>query len=294
MRDAPAAEVEISTVLVRALLANQHPDLAHLEIGFLAEGWDNSQFRLGDHLIVRLPRRRLAVQLIEHEQRWLPRLAPVLPLPIPQPIRVGLPSELFPWPWSVVEWVPGLDAISARVSDTRTAGETLGGFFAALHQPAPTDAPVNRFRGVPLADRAKRDGNVFAALLEDQLIPEAAIDIWHRGLTAAPYEGPPLWLHGDAHAGNMLVCDGRLVSLIDWGDITSGDPASDLIGFWMVLDDRGRAAARSALHHDDDTWIRARGWAVAFAAMLLTNSADRPQYFELARRTIDEVLTSAV
>jgi aminoglycoside phosphotransferase (APT) family kinase protein len=117
-----------------------------------------------------------------------------------------------------------------------------------------------------------------------------AIDVWREALETVPYDGPPLWLHGDPHAGNMIVDDGKLVSIIDWGDITSGDPASDLIGFWMLLDEPGRHAARAALDHDEDTWIRARGWAVAFAGMLLANSADRPEYRDLGLRTIEEVL----
>ncbi len=291
-QDSPAAEIEISAAMIRSLLTQQHPDLAELEVSFLAEGWDNSQFRLGHELIVRLPRRKLAVQLIEHEQEWLPRIAPALPLPIPVPVRFGRPSALFPWPWSVVRWVAGTDAIGASLSDTEAEGIRLGRFFAALHTPAPANAPENRFRGIPLAERADRDGHALQSLRTNGLVPDSALAIWSEALAAPPYDGAPLWLHGDPHAGNLVVDDGQIVSVIDWGDITSGDPASDLVGCWMVLDQTGRDAVRSVLPHDQDTWKRARGWAVSFAAMLLNNSADRPHYFELGQRTISEVISS--
>jgi aminoglycoside phosphotransferase (APT) family kinase protein len=279
---------------VRSLLVSQHPDLAHLQVRFLADGWDNTQFRLGKDLIVRLPRRQLAAELIEHEQTWLPQIAPSLPLPIPVPLRIGSQSDLFPWPWSVVRWIAGTDAISAHVTDTEAEGVRLGRFFAALHTPAPANAPENRFRGIPLAQRADRDGAALQSLRGQGLLPEAAMEIWKQALTAQPHRGPSLWLHGDPHAGNMVVDGGRITSVIDWGDITSGDPASDLVGCWMVLDHAGRDAARSVLPHDDDTWTRASGWAVSFAAMLLTNSADRPGYFALGQRTIAEVISSAI
>ncbi|MFW2381995.1 MAG: aminoglycoside phosphotransferase family protein [Acidimicrobiales bacterium] len=292
VRDSPAAEVDISPELVRSLLAAQHPDLAHLEITFLAQGWDNCQFRLGDRLIARLPRRKLAVRLIEHEQVWLPHLAPLLPLPIPAPVRLGSPSELFPWPWSIVPWLQGRDALRSAVLDTRATGEQLGQFFNALHRPAPADAPENLHRGIPLDHRAERDEAALVALTNQGVVPPMAIDVWRVALGSPPHDGPPLWLHGDPHAGNMIVQDGALVSIIDWGDITSGDPASDLIGFWMLLDEPGRQAGRAALDHGEDTWIRAKGWAVVFAGMLLTNSADRPDYYDLGLRTIEEVIRS--
>jgi aminoglycoside phosphotransferase (APT) family kinase protein len=292
-RDSPAAEIEISSALVRSLLTDQHPDLAELELQFLAEGWDNSQFRLGQELIVRLPRRKLAVRLIEHEQAWLPRIGPTLPLPIPVPVRFGRPSALFPWPWSIVGWIAGSDAMSASVSDTTAEGIRLGRFFAALHTPAPASAPENRFRGVPLAERAERDGQALQSLRNQGHVPDDALTIWKEALHTPPYDGPPLWLHGDPHAGNVVIDHGQIVSVIDWGDITSGDPASDLVGCWMMLDKAGRDATRSVLPHDDDTWKRAQGWAVSIAAMVLNNSADRPHYLDLGHRTLSEVISSA-
>ena len=150
---APAAEVAIDSTLVRRLLATQHPDLAHLEPIELASGWDNVLFRLGPALTVRLPRRQLAATLVEHEQRWLPELADRLPLPVPTPVRFGRPTGFYPWSWSILPWFDGGPAGADPDLDGSTAARQLGDFLAALHRPAPADAPVNPFRGGPLAER---------------------------------------------------------------------------------------------------------------------------------------------
>src|ERR1700761_6981282 len=150
----PAAEVEGTPDLVRRLLAAQHRDLAGLPVAPLASGWDNVLFRLGDDLVIRLPRRTLGARILLNEQRWLPRLASRLPLPVPVPVRTGVPGEGYPWPWSVTGFLPGTPPADFPPFAPRQAAADLGRFFAALHVPAPPDAPVNPFRGVPLADRA--------------------------------------------------------------------------------------------------------------------------------------------
>ena len=150
----PAAEVEVSADLVRRLLAGQHPDLARLPVEFLANGWDNELYRVGDGLVARLPRRALGAQIIKNEQRWLPGLAPRLPLPIPYPERTGVPGHGYPYSWSVVPYLPGVPAAQATSFDPAGAAAAVGGFLGALHVPAPADAPANPFRGVPLAERA--------------------------------------------------------------------------------------------------------------------------------------------
>src|ERR1700733_4638110 len=151
----PAAEVEVSAELVQRLLADQHPDLARLPVEFLANGWDNELYRVGDGLVARLPRRALAAQIIKNEQRWLPGLAPGLPLPIPYPERTGVPALGYPYSWSVVPYLPGVPAAQAGSFDPAGAAAALGGFLGALHVPAPADAPANPFRGVPLAAPAR-------------------------------------------------------------------------------------------------------------------------------------------
>jgi aminoglycoside phosphotransferase (APT) family kinase protein len=150
----PAAEVEVSADLVRRLLTSQHPDLARLPVEFLANGWDNELYRVGDELVARLPRRALGAQIITNEQRWLPVLAPRLPLPIPYPERTGVPGCGYPYSWSVVPYLPGVPAAQASSFDAALAAAAVGGFLGALHVPAPADAPANPVRGVPLAERA--------------------------------------------------------------------------------------------------------------------------------------------
>ena len=154
-RSKPTAEVTIDTSVVRSLLQEQHADLAHLPLIEVGEGWDNKLFRLGGDLAVRIPRRAASATLIEHEQRWLPRLAPQLPLPVPAPLRVGRKGSGFPWSWSVVRWFPGQSALLAPPQDVATTAVALGRFLRALHQPAPENAPHNPWRGVPLAARTK-------------------------------------------------------------------------------------------------------------------------------------------
>ncbi len=184
----------------------------------------------------------------------------------------------------------GSDAISSPLVNTVEAGDTLGSFFAALHQPAPDDSPVNRFRGVPLRQRAEQLDGLLSTFVADGLVPPETRGVWDAGLEADPYGGPPLWLHGDPHSGNLLVHNDAIVSVIDWGDITSGDPASDLTCMWIALDPAGRRAARRRLGYDDDVWTRGRAWATAIGVMLLGHSDDRPEYFALGHRTIEQVL----
>ena len=296
----PAADVEVSADLVRRLLADQHPDLARLPVEFLANGWDNELYRVGDGLIARLPRRALGAEIIKNEQRWLPGLAPQLPLPIPYPERTGVPACGYPYSWSVVPYLPGVPAAQASSFDPAGAAAAVGGFLGALHVPAPADAPANPFRGIPLAERA---GNFAAnlALLTGQadqrrVDRDAVLRVQDAALAAPGYDGPPLWLHGDLHPANVLVNHGQVSGVIDFGDITSGDPATDLSVAWMLLPaqvhDVFRGAYRPASQHaaSDETWARARGWALVLALAMLANSADNPQMAGIGRRTLAAVL----
>jgi aminoglycoside phosphotransferase (APT) family kinase protein len=144
-----AAKVNVPAALVRRLLARQHPDLARLPVRFLASGWDNAMFRVGDELLARMPRREYAAAIIAHEQRWLPLLAARLPIQIPYPERMGVPAREYPWPWSIVPYLPGQPAADARELDPERAATTVAGFLGALHAPASADAPLNPFRREP-------------------------------------------------------------------------------------------------------------------------------------------------
>ena len=290
----PPADVRIDLSLVGALIQEQHPDLAHLALSEIGEGWDNRLFRLGDDLAVRVPRRAISAALIEQEQRWLPRLAPQLPLPIPVPRRVGRPGCGFPWSWSVTSWFPGQTALRTPPEDLATAAVALGRFLRALHQPAPGEAPHNPWRSVPLAART--------SVLEDHLqhvdglVDRAAVlELWEHAVSAPPWSGPPLWIHGDLHPGNLLVSEGRLSAVIDFGDLAAGDPATDLSVIWMLLPPSTRstfrASARGAFDpHDDHTVIRARGWAVALGLAYLVSSQDDDAMGALGLATITAAL----
>ena len=285
----PAADVGVDASLVQALLEEQHPDLAHLPPVKVAEGWDNVLFRLGDELAVRLPRRAASAALIEHEQRWLPELSARLPVPVPVPVRVGVPGPVFGWSWSVVRWLPGQSLLQARLADPAAAVPALERFLRALHQPAPLDAPRNPWRGVPLEART-------AALHEhlrqlDGVVDRSAVlALWDRALSTPLWPGPPLWLHGDLHPGNLLVSDGRLSGVIDFGDLTAGDPATDVSVLWMLPRSiRSRFQAWVGAE-PDALKMRARGWALALGLAYLAHSRDDAAMTALGQRTIRAAL----
>jgi aminoglycoside phosphotransferase (APT) family kinase protein len=293
MSNMPAAEWDIDEALVRGLLGDQFPELADRPLTLLANGWDNVMYRLGDDLTVRLPRRELAVPLIDNEQRCLELLAPRLTLPVPVPVHHGVPSERFPMPWSICPWFPGVVATDASFADPILEARRLGAFLAALHVTAPDDAPHNESRG--------QDARVLAPRLAANL---ERIDL--DGLTTAelvtarfaelvdvdPYTGPPVWLHGDMHAVNMLVDDGAISAVIDFGDITSGDPAVDLAIGWMLFETEALGEFRRALPHvDPATWSRGAAWALHFALMYLANSVDNPRLNALGRRLLIAVMS---
>ncbi len=285
----PEAEVDIHDTLVRGLLRDQHADLADLPLTFLDRGWDNTLYRLGKDYIVRLPRRQVAAQLIENEQRWLPELAARLPIAIPAPVRIGRPALGFPWCWSIVAWFGGETADLAEPAPSEALA--LSSLLKALHQAAPPDAPVNDVRGVPIADRA-------APFLErverlrpkTDLLTDAVMTVWEDARSAPDFTDAR-WLHGDLHARNVLVQDGKITGIIDWGDTTSGDVATDLASLWMLFDDA--AFRQEALAHYDptaDEVRRAKGWAVMFGVVLLdTGLVDFPAHVPMGEKTLRNV-----
>jgi aminoglycoside phosphotransferase (APT) family kinase protein len=299
MNRMPAADVEVSADLVRRLLADQHPDLARLPVAFLANGWDNELYRVGDGLVARLPRRALGAEIIKNEQRWLPELAPRLPLPVPYPERTGVPAHGYPYSWSVVPYLPGVPAAEATSFDPAKAAAAVGRFLGALHIPAPACAPANPFRGVPLAERAGSFTANLALLTgqggQDQVDRDAVLRAWDAALAAPGYDGPPVWLHGDLHPSNVLVKDGQVSGVIDFGDITSGDPASDLSVAWMLLPRDSQAGFWSAYQAaggrvNDALRRRARGWALNLAIVFLAHSEDNPVLLQVGRSTLSTIL----
>jgi len=266
----PPEEVAVDAALLRGLLDDQHPDLAALPITPMEAGWDNHMFRLGSDLVVRMPRREVAAALVVNEQTWLPVIAPGLPLRVPVPLRRGEPGRGYPWRWSIVPWLAGGPASETEAPSDAGEARRWAAFLRALHRPAPEDAPENVLRGVPLADRAEAVFGRLARLKPTTNAITARVEAaWHGGLEAAPSRRA-LWLHGDLHAGNVLVERGRFSAVVDWGDITSGDPATDLASVWALFaDGAARGTALRDYGADDDTRARAMAWAVFFGAVLL-------------------------
>tara|TARA_R110000803_G_scaffold56917_6_gene114466 strand:+ start:618 stop:1532 length:915 start_codon:yes stop_codon:yes gene_type:complete len=279
--DAPAspqAEVEITPDLLRALLRDQHADLAHLPIRLLDAGWDNVMLRIGDDLLARLPRRAIAEALLKTEQAWLPRLAPSLPLPIPAPLRTGLPGAGYPFVWSILPWIEG-EAADLAPPDSSEA-PVLARFLKAVHQPAPADAPRNAVRDCPLTGKQADTERRMAILKrETDAITPAIEQAWSEALTA-PIDVNPTWIAGDVHARNVLVHQGKLAAFIDWGDMCVGDAATDLASIWSLFDDsRARAEAVAAYGMSGATCSRAIGWAVFYGVILLeTGRRDTPRH----------------
>lgn len=298
----PPAEVPISVELVRELLAAQHPDLADEPLSIAGEGFDCVMIQIGEGLAARLPRRQFGVPLVAVERRWLPELAPRLPLPVPAPVRDGLPGAGYPWPWTIVPWFPGVSVDRAPLGPQ--AAEPLGHFLVALHQPAPDDAPLNTWRGVPLSTRAEAVAEWHATLAErdDGLDADTLTrvrEIWNQAL-AAPIDVAPTWLHGDLHPRNIVGRDGAIAAVVDWGDVCRGDRATDLAALWMLLPTPdARAQARRVVESHGElsaaTWDRARGWAVFFGSILMIaglEEGDTP-FAEAGRRTLQQLCGDA-
>lgn len=285
----PPAEFEIDAALVAGLLADQHADLARLPLRAIDAGWDNAMFRLGDRLAVRLPRRAVAAALIAHEQSWLANLADRLALPIPVPYRVGAPARGYPWRWSVVPWLSGTPA-DQHEPHASQAG-SFAAFLRSLHVPAPAGAPANAMRGVPLSQRAAGIEERMRRLERGTgLITPRIWRVWDEALSA-PLDVPSTWLHGDLHPRNVLVRGGAISGIIDWGDITSGDRATDLAAIWMLFDDpRARDQALAAYGCSEATLLRARGWAALFGVILLDSGlVDNPRNAAIGERTLRRV-----
>lgn len=282
------AEIDIAPELVARLVAAQHPHLA-AEVTLLAHGWDNDVFRLGDDLLVRMPRREVAVPLVEHEQRWLPVLEELVPVPIPAPVAIGRPGEGYPWPWSVLPYLDGVLAADLPREDRSGLVEGLAAALGALHVPAPAEAPRNPVRGVPLASR---DAAVRERLRSDRIDDgPRLLGHWEDALAAPEYDGVPVWLHGDLHAANALAgADGGLAGLIDFGDLTAGDPATDLAAAWLIFGRDDRARFRGILGGDDATWRRARGWAIGMASAMVVGSAPDSPMVPLGRDVLADLV----
>ena len=288
------SNVEITVSLVSRLVAAQFPQWAELPLRPVEfDGWDNRTFRLGENMSVRVPSAERYAPQVQKEQRWLPRLAPQLPLPIPAPLAMGVPDDGYPWYWSIYRWVEGESATLERIADLRQFATTLAQFLRALQRIEPVGGPLpgqhNFFRGGPLKvyDAETRQT---ISILGDAIDADAVTEMWDTALKST-WRGAPVWIHGDVSATNLLVKQGRLCAVIDFGCSGVGDPACDMTIAWTLLSGNSRSAFRAALSVDDATWARARGWTlwkglITLAEHLHTN----PVEADKARRIIESVL----
>ena len=267
-------EVPVDAALVQRLVASQFPEWASLPVEVvLPWGTDNALFRLGDELLARLPRRELNVAGLEKERHWLPRLAPSLPVAIPEPLAAGMPDGGYPFSWSVYRWIEGRPGTAGKVRDEAALARDLAQVIAALERIDPTDGPSpgrhNWGRGEPLEERDHATREAIATLA-DRLDAHRATAAWVRALAAPAWRRDPVWLHGDLDSRNLLVDErGRLCGVIDFGCLGVGDPACDVAAAWKLFSGESRDIFRATLAVDDATWERSRGWALSQALMAL-------------------------
>lgn len=286
--DSPTADT------VARLISSQCPHWASLPIKALpSTGTENKLFRLGDQFVVRLPQTEGATLALEKEHVWLPRLAPGLRLRTPQPVHKGRPDASYARPWGIWRWIGGRDGWHGNIGDRDAAARDLAGFVAALRSipcaGGPKPGAHNAERGVPLAtlDQRFKDG---VAACGSRIAAEPVAALWARAL-AAPAWGRDTWLHGDLQPGNILVQDGRITAVIDFGLLGVGDPAVDILPAWNMFDGESRRVYREALKADNAVWHRAQGWALYQAVMALPFYWDtNPTMVRLAQRLLAEVL----
>jgi aminoglycoside phosphotransferase (APT) family kinase protein len=284
----------IDESLARRLVDTQFPQWSQLPITPVeSDGWDNRTFRLGFELTVRLPSGDWYAQQVDKEQRWLPVLAPQLPLPIPIPVAKGEPDSEFPHPWSVYRWLDGEPASTAPIGDTTGFATTLANFLNALRQIDAADGPLpgqhNFYRGGPLSTYEEETFQAIG-VLRDEIRAEDAKRVWAEA-AATSWERDPVWFHGDVATGNLLIRDGRLAAVIDFGLSGVGDPACDTVIAWTFLSGASRDRFRADLDVDSNTWSRGRGWALWKALITLVDDLehDAPEA-AVPRREIDEIL----
>jgi aminoglycoside phosphotransferase (APT) family kinase protein len=281
-------EPGIDAGLVGRLVAAQFPRLAGLPISAVQPaGTVNAIYRIGDHLCARLP--RLQKWGLERESHWLPKLAPRLPLRVPEPVAKGQPASGYPFSWAIYRWIDGRPYADELVEDERQAASDLARFVAGLRQIDPAaGAPHGGRRPLRELDAVTRAAIGSARGVIDG---DAATAAWERALEAPAWEGTPVWIHTDLLRPNLLVDGGRLCAVIDFGGVGVGDPAADVIAAWSVFSHTGRVTFRRALDVDDGTWNRARGFALHQAAMIIPYYPEtNPGFVALAKRTVEEIL----
>ncbi len=289
--------ITVDAEQVRRLIADQFPTWADLPVEPVTNGgWDNWTFHLGPERLVRLPSAAEYALAVDKEHRWLPALAAWLPLPIPVPLAKGEPNAGYPYPWSIYRWLDGEPAAVDRIADPVRFALDLAEFLAALQSIDAADGPQpgthNWFRGGALRTYDKEVERALAEL-DGHVDAELVRKIWTSALDAR-WDGVDRWFHGDIAQANLLLADGQLAAVIDFGTCGVGDPACDLAIAWTLLTADGREAFRSRLSVDDATWARGRGWALwktlATCSYTLEDPDDAEEFVN-AQRVLGEIFT---
>jgi aminoglycoside phosphotransferase (APT) family kinase protein len=286
-------EVDIDAALVGRLVAEQFPQLTDLPISAVqSAGTVNAIYRLGDHLYARLPRVQSWAQDLDKEWHWLPKLAPQLSLRVPEPVAKGHPGSSYPFAWAIYRWIDGQPYADELVDDEPQAAKDLARFVLQLRRIDPVvGAPRGGRKPLRELDAVTRAAINSARGVIDR---DAATAAWERALQAPTWNGTPLWIHTDLLRPNLLVRDGRLCAVIDFGGVGVGDPAADVIAAWSVFSQTGRGVFRGALEVDDGTWNRARGFALHQAALIIPYYGEtNPGFVAPAKRTVEEILADS-
>jgi aminoglycoside phosphotransferase (APT) family kinase protein len=283
-------EIEIDSVLVKRLLSEQFPHLADRSITLVrSTGTVNAIYRLDHDLYVRLPRLGIWAESIDHEWTWLPKLDPHISLNIPKPLARGKSTDWYPYPWAIYHWIVGSPYQDDLISDERQVAYDLVNFILELRSIDMWGAPRGGRRPLIELDAATRSAIEFSRGVIDS---EAVSAAWAQLLESPLWNGKPVWIHGDLLKSNLLVQDGRLCAVIDFGGVGIGDPAADVVPAWSVFNKAGRKTFRQALDVDDDTWNRACGYALHQALMIIPYYPEtNPEFVAMAKRTVEEILT---
>jgi aminoglycoside phosphotransferase (APT) family kinase protein len=285
-------EVDIDESLIRQLLSEQFPQWADLPISPVkSAGTDNAIYRLGVDKCLRLPRVPSADKDVEKEQTWLPVFASTLPLAIPVPLGNGCPNDRYPYKWSIFTWLEGNDATAESITDQNQAAVTLAEFIKSLWKIDTSNAPASR-RGTPLIVQDNETRQAIKSL-QGKINIEAVTALWDESLQVSNWNKPAVWTHGDLLPSNLLVKEGALCAVIDFGLMGIGDPACDLIPAWSVFSANPRQIFRSTLGVDESTWLRGRGWALSVALIILPYyEKTNPGLVAIAKRILNEILNN--
>lgn len=293
-------QVERDDSFVNRLIAAQFPKWANLPLKKVTSyGTDHTLYRLGKDMVLRFPRVQWADTQVIKEHRFLPKLAPNLPLAIPLPLALGTPAEGYPWHWGIYKWIKGQDATRESLADPKREALRLAQFINALHQISPEGGPPpgphNVYRGVPLIMRDEEVRTALFHLKNTSIDIKAANTAWEKAIKTHVWTGQPVWIHGDLHAGNLLIDSGQLRAVIDFGALSVGDPATDLMVAWNLFSFETRKDFRKALDIDEATWDRGRGWALSFGLIALSRyEHSNPVLTAISKRLIREVLSDYV